>query len=125
MWTMIKSEKLGLDEGKRKILNSKINVKAENEKDKTSNAEVASTIGYVCGFLIYFILLIYGGQVMMGVMEEKTNRIAEVMISSIRPFQLMLGKIVGISLVALTQFVLWIIFVFIIYNVSTSAVKGD
>ena len=64
-------------------------------------------------FLIYFILLVYGSQVMMGVMEEKTNRIAEVIVSSVRPFQLMLGKIIGIGLVALTQFFLWVAFIFI------------
>ena len=125
VWTKIKSEKLGLDESKRNILDKKINLHAENVKDKNSNAQVASTIGYVCGFLIYFILLIYGAQVMMGVMEEKTNRIAEVMISSIRPFQLMLGKIIGISMVALTQFILWIAFIFIIYNVTASASNSD
>jgi len=55
---------------------------------------------------------------MMGVMEEKTNRIAEVIISSVKPFQLMLGKIIGIGLVALTQFLLWIAFIFIIYNLT-------
>ena len=55
---------------------------------------------------------------MMGVMEEKTNRIAEVIVSSVRPFQLMLGKIIGIGMVALTQFLLWIAFMFIIYNVT-------
>lgn len=119
VWSKIKSEKLGIDERKRAILGiTNINVKEENTKDKNANAAVASTIGYVCGFLIYFILIIYGSQVMMGVMEEKTSRIAEVIISSIRPFQLMLGKIIGISLVALTQFILWIAFVFIIYNVA-------
>jgi ABC-2 type transport system permease protein len=124
-WARIKSEKLGIDESKRSILNSKLKLRAENEKDKSANAEIASGIGYVCGFLIYFILLIYGGQVMMGVMEEKTSRIAEVMISSIRPFQLMLGKIIGISMVALTQFILWIVFVFVLYNVTASAGKSD
>ena len=125
VWSKIKSEKLGLDENKRNILDKKISLHAENETGKNSNAQVASTIGYVCGFLIYFILLIYGAQVMMGVMEEKTNRIAEVMVSSIRPFQLMLGKIVGISMVALTQFILWIAFIFIIYNVTASASNSD
>ena len=104
---------------------STISVRAVNEKDVNSNAEIASAIGYLCGFLIYFILLIYGSQVMMGVMEEKTNRIAEVMVSSIRPFQLMLGKIVGISLVALTQFFLWILFIFIIYNITSASGTGD
>ncbi|MCW3074528.1 MAG: transporter permease [Flaviaesturariibacter sp.] len=121
IWDKVKSNKLGIDDTKKAIMdNSRINLTGENEKDKTANAAVASGIGYLCGFLIYFILLIYGSQVMMGVMEEKTNRIAEVMVSSIRPFQLMLGKIVGISMVALTQFFLWILFIFIIYNVTKS-----
>jgi ABC-2 type transport system permease protein len=122
IWTEIKNEKLGIDEEKKVILNnSKIVIKATNLKDKKANAAISSTIGYVCGFLIYFILLLYGSQVMMGVMEEKTNRIAEVIVSSVRPFQLMLGKIIGISLVALTQFFLWIAFIFLIYNVTRAS----
>ena len=126
IWTQIKSQKLGIDPNQRAIMdNSRITVRAVNEKDKNSNAQIASTIGYLCGFLIYFILLIYGSQVMMGVMEEKTNRIAEVMVSSIRPFQLMLGKIVGISMVALTQFFLWILFIFIIYNITSASGSAD
>ena len=76
------------------------------------------------GLLIYLILLIYGSQVMMGVMEEKTNRIAEVIVSSVKPFQMMLGKILGIGLVALTQFFLWIAFVVIIYNVGKVSGAG-
>jgi ABC-2 type transport system permease protein len=119
LWRNIVSEKLGIDESKRNILaSSRIGVKEVNEKNKNADAGVASGIGYLCGFLIYFILLIYGSQVMMGVMEEKTSRIAEVIVSSVKPFQLMLGKIIGISLVALTQFLLWILFVVIIYNVT-------
>lgn len=121
-WNKIKYEKLGIDEEKTKKLKSgNINLVAKNINDETADARVASTIGYVCGFLIYFILLIYGAQVMMGVMEEKTNRIAEVMVSSVKPFQLMLGKIIGISLVALTQFILWIVFVFVIYNITKAS----
>ena len=57
----------------------------------------------------------------MGVMEEKTNRIAEVLVSSVRPFQMMMGKIIGIGLVALTQFLLWIGFVFAVYNISKAS----
>ena len=122
IWSKIKSEKLGIDENKRQILNqSKITIDAKNVNDEKSNAKIASGIGYACGFLIYFIMLIYGSQVMMGVMEEKTNRIAEVVVSSIRPFQLMLGKIIGIGLVALTQFALWIAFIFVIYNVTKAS----
>ena len=62
---------------------------------------------------------------MMGVMEEKTNRIAEVIISSVKPFQLMLGKIIGIGLVALTQFFLWVIFVFVIYNLTKATSNSN
>ncbi len=119
----IKYEKLGIDETQRKALSSQLTIKPQNVNDEKANSGVATTIGMVSGFLIYFILLIYGSQVMMGVMEEKTNRIAEVMVSSVKPFQLMLGKIIGIGLVAFTQFVLWIAFIFIIYN-ATKATGG-
>lgn len=122
IWNEIKYEELGIDSIKKETLNdSRLAVKAENLKDKGADGTNAMIIGYVAGFLIYFILLIYGSQVMMGVMEEKTNRIAEVMVSSVRPFQLMLGKIIGIALVALTQFLLWIAFVFIVYNLTRTA----
>jgi ABC-2 type transport system permease protein len=121
-WNKIKYQQLGIDESKTKKLNSgNINIRERNVNDEKADARVASGIAYACGFLIYFILLIYGSQVMMGVMEEKTNRIAEVMVSSVRPFQLMLGKIIGISLVALTQFILWIAFIFVIYNVTKAS----
>lgn len=119
IWDEIKNEKLGIDSSKRQILTeSRLGLHSLNIKDKKANAETATGIGYACGFLIYFILLIYGSQVMMGVMEEKTNRIAEVIVSSVKPFQMMLGKILGIGLVALTQFLLWISFVFIVYNIG-------
>jgi ABC-type Na+ efflux pump, permease component len=130
IWSEIKNDRLGIDDEKRTILNtSTVNLRAINIHDTSANSTVASTIGYVAGFLIYFILLVYGSQVMMGVMEEKTNRIAEVIVSSVKPFQLMLGKIVGIGLVALTQFFLWVVFIFVIYNVTqasgnTSAMSG-
>ncbi|GAB3425488.1 ABC transporter permease [Niabella aquatica] len=126
IWNDIKYEELGIDIEKRETLaDSHLNVSAENMQDKNADGTNAMIIGYAAGFLVYFILLIYGSQVMMGVMEEKTNRIAEVMVSSVKPFQLMLGKIVGIALVALTQFLLWIAFVFIIYNVSKAAVDAN
>ena len=122
IWNEVKNEKLGIDENKKNILNnSTVTVRSVNVNDETANSSVASTIGYVAGFLIYFILLVYGSQVMMGVMEEKTNRIAEVIVSSVKPFQLMLGKIIGIGLVALTQFFLWVAFIFIIYNVTQAS----
>ena len=122
IWDKIKNEKLGIDSLKKEILaNSKLNIVAINNKDKSANADTAKVIGYVCGFLMYFILLLYGSQVMMGVTEEKTSRIAEVVVSSVKPFQLMVGKIVGIGMVALTQFLIWIACIFIIYNVGKAS----
>jgi len=79
------------------------------EGEKDSNAGAAYGIGIACAILIYMSLFIYGAQVMRGVIEEKTSRIVEVIISSVRPFQLMMGKIIGIGLVGLTQFLLWVI----------------
>ncbi len=73
-------------------------------------------IGYAAGFLIYFFIFFFGAQVMRGVVEEKTNRIIEVIITSVRPFQLMMGKISGIALVALTQFIAWVILTVGIYQ---------
>ena len=66
-------------------------------------------LGILCAFLIYLSLFIYGTQVMRGVIEEKVSRIVEVIISSVKPFQLMLGKIIGVGMVGLTQFILWIV----------------
>ncbi len=126
IWDEIKNEKLGISDSTRKKLEeSRVSVEPRNLRDATANSRVAGTIGTVAGFLIYFILLIYGSQVMMGVMEEKTNRIAEVIVSSVKPFQLMLGKIIGIGLVALTQFFLWIAFIFIVYNVTKASGNGN
>jgi ABC-2 type transport system permease protein len=80
--------------------------------DDDSKAGVSYIVGYISGFLIYIILFIYGSMVMRGVMEEKVSRIAEVIISSVKPFQLMMGKITGIGAVGLVQFIIWIVLVF-------------
>jgi ABC-2 type transport system permease protein len=122
-WGKIKRDSLGLDAAKETVLSKTVELKVNNEKNKNANAAIASTIGYVCGFLMYFILLLYGSQVMMGVTEEKTSRIAEVVISSVKPFQLMIGKIIGIGMVALTQFMIWIACIFIIYNITKTTVS--
>lgn len=82
-------------------------VSGEKESSK-AKAGLAYIVGYAAGFLIYIILFIYGTMVMRGVMEEKTNRIAEVIVSSVKPFQLMMGKILGIGAVGLVQFIIWI-----------------
>lgn len=80
--------------------------------EQQGNANVASVVGYVGAFLIYTFIFLYGAQVMRGVMEEKSNRIVEIVISSVRPFQLMMGKIIGVASVGLTQFLLWIALTF-------------
>jgi ABC-2 type transport system permease protein len=126
IWNDIKNDSLQIDSEKQKILAaSRLGLSARNIKDERANVKIAEGIGYVSGFLIYFILLIYGSQVMMGVMEEKTNRIAEVLVSSVKPFQMMLGKILGIGLVALTQFFLWILFVLVVYNIGKATGGTD
>lgn len=86
----------------------------QGEEIKKGNSGIAYGVGYAASFLIYITLFIYGSMVMRGVMEEKTNRIAEVVVSSVKPFQLMMGKILGIGAVGLTQFVLWIILMFLL-----------
>lgn len=91
----------------------------KGEEIKEDNKMLALAIGYASGFIIYIVLFIYGTAVMRGVMEEKTNRIAEVMVSSVKPFQLMLGKIIGIAAVGLTQLFLWIILVFVLSSLSS------
>lgn len=83
----------------------------EGKNDSDIKAGISYGVGFGSGFLIYIILFIYGTMVMRGVMEEKTNRIAEVIISSVKPFQLMMGKITGIGLVGLVQFLIWIVLV--------------
>lgn len=122
IWRRLLNDSLQLDVNKQSILaQSKIGLVTKNISDQLANSATAEGIGYIAGFLVYFILIIYGSQVMMGVMEEKTNRIAEVIVSSVRPFQMMLGKIVGIGAVALTQFLIWIIFVFVVYNIGAKS----
>lgn len=92
---------------------------------KKEHSAIAYGVGSGGGFLIYITLLIYGSMVMRGVMEEKTSRIAEVIVSSVRPFQLMIGKVVGIGAVGLTQFFLWLILLLIFAGVMTALIPHD
>ncbi len=107
-----------LESAKINIGSETINLKEGGEKKSSSAA--ATIIGFVCAFLIYMSVFIYGAQVMRGVMEEKTSRIVEVIISSVKPFQLMIGKIVGVGLVGLTQFTLWILLTLGIFSIGGS-----
>jgi ABC-2 type transport system permease protein len=106
---------VGIPDLEKKLAATKTDINVETiklgEEGKAvkSSTEIAMAIGYIAGFLIYFFVLMYGMMVMRGVMEEKTNRIVEVIISSVKPFQLLFGKIVGIGLVGLTQIAIWVI----------------
>lgn len=84
-----------------------------------SDATVNYALGFIAGILIYLFIFIYGNQIMQGVIEEKSTRIVEILVSSLRPFQLMMGKIVGIGAVGLTQFLIW---VFLVGMLSTIVV---
>lgn len=84
----------------------------------SSSTEASIGIGFMTGILIYMFIFMYGTMVMRGVIEEKTNRIVEIIISSVKPFQLMIGKIMGVALVGLTQFLLWIVLTICISSVA-------
>ena len=90
----------------------------EDGNTTKSKAEASMGIGFICGILIYIFIFMYGTMVMRGVIEEKTSRIVEVIISSVKPFQLMMGKIIGVALVGLTQFLLWIFLTIAITSVA-------
>ena len=81
---------------------------SEDGRGQKSKTELSMAIGFISGLLIYIFIFMYGTMVMRSIIEEKTNRIVEVIISSVKPFKLMMGKIIGVSLIGLTQFILWI-----------------
>lgn len=95
-------------------------ITSETGKEETSSAGASTIIAFVAGILMFMFIMLYGVQVMRGVIEEKTSRIIEVIISSVKPFQLMMGKIIGIALVGLTQFILWIVLTFTITTIATT-----
>ncbi len=97
----------------------------EDGIEKKSNTEVEVGLAAFAGIMIYFFIFMFGVQVLKGVMEEKSNRIVEVIISSVKPFQLMLGKIVGVAFVGLTQFILWIILTLIFVGIFQSGLFTD
>ena len=97
----------------------------ETGKDKKTNRGLYMGIGLVAAIMIYIFIFMYGVQVMRGVMEEKTSRIVEVILSSVKPFQLMMGKIVGVALVGLTQFLLWVILSTTLYTVAVATFLKD
>ena len=118
MEDLIKEEKMrtfniqNLDEMLKQVKSS-VNLNTikldENGMEKETNTVVIMGIAYIFGFLMYLFIFLFGSQVMRGVIEEKSNRVVEVIISSVKPIQLMMGKIIGVAAVGLLQFTIWIL----------------
>ncbi|PWK24440.1 ABC-2 type transport system permease protein [Arcicella aurantiaca] len=124
----IKLEKANIDlkvlEDNKVSVNAETYTLQEDGKEQSSNSIGAMILAGVFGMILYISALLYGSQVMNGVIEEKSNRIIEVMISSVRPFQLMMGKIIGVGLVGITQFLLWGILTFTASTATTKLMSG-
>lgn len=110
---------------KTRITLTNVRLKDGEEKESSSGvAQVLSFMAMAVGFVIFFLVMTYGSIVMRGVVEEKSNRIVEVIISSIKPYQLMLGKILGIALVGITQIVLWGLMLGVAYIIAVPFLAG-
>ncbi len=113
----IKLKQYNVDQATLDALETNIDL-IQITKDKSTGEEKSSSsgmiyiVGFVLGILIYMFVLIYGIQIMQGVIDEKTSKVVEVIVSSVKPFQLMLGKITGIASVGLLQFIIWIVLSF-------------
>src|SRR5436190_2383007 len=115
----------GIDEKKLNAIKTDVEIRTRDLENKVTSTPLTTVLGIGGGILIYLFIFIYGAMVMRGVLEEKTSRIVEVIISSIKPFQLMMGKIVGVALVGLTQFLLWVVLTIVIYSgVASYAMNG-
>lgn len=122
-------EREGIDLAKVDAAHIPVNIVTEKQSEsgvaERTNTGINMAVGFGAGILIYLFIFLYGIQVMRGVIEEKTSRIVEVIISSVKPFQLMMGKIVGIAMVALTQFVLWIVLTTILAGIGQATILKD
>lgn len=126
------TNELQIPQLEEKIAATKTHIKLTNvrlkdgeEKKSSSNAaQLLSILAMGVGFIIFFLVMTYGSIVMRGVVEEKSNRIVEVIISSVKPFQLMIGKITGIALVGITQIVMWIIIMGILFTIGMPFIMG-
>jgi ABC-2 type transport system permease protein len=119
----------GIDQNKLIATKTKISSSSaklsENGIEERSSVELNTGLGFAGGMLIYVFIFLFGTQVMRGVMEEKINRVVEVIVSSVRPFQLMMGKIIGIALVGLTQFLVWILLIVVLASVGTKIITDN
>ncbi|MEL6123396.1 MAG: ABC transporter permease, partial [Bacteroidota bacterium] len=118
---------LGIDQDKVALLRTDVDVNQETVIDKDKDVSADSTLiggllGGVIAYIMFFLILLYGGQVMKSVMEEKINRIVEVLISSVKPFELMMGKIIGVGAVGITQLLLWAILIGVAFTVGAGLI---
>ena len=108
----IKLDQSGLDPEVLESLKARVDLDtfnlSESGEAKESNSGLSLAVGYLFGFLIYMFIFVYGSQIMQSVLDEKTSRIVEVIVSSVRPFQLMMGKVLGVGSVGFTQLLIWI-----------------
>ncbi len=119
-------QEVGLDLDK--INKSKISINLyqesfEGEETTKMDGIIKLVFGMILGMLLYIFIFAYGSMIMMSVIEEKTSRIVEIMISSVKPFQLMMGKILGTSLAGLTQFLVWTILI-VMFSYLLTAIFG-
>jgi ABC-2 type transport system permease protein len=108
----LKMQSLHINQKFLDSLRSEVHIKtiiSKGGQEESSNSIVFSGVGTICGILMYMFIFIYGAQIMQGVIEEKMSKVVEVIISSVRPFQLMMGKILGLATVGLLQFLIWIL----------------
>jgi ABC-2 type transport system permease protein len=120
----LKLEQFNIDKAVLKSLKTNVNLNSinlsETGEEKESNIGILYGLGFALGLLIYMFVLIYGMQIMLGVIEEKTSKIVEVILSSVKPFQLMMGKILGIAAVGLLQFSIWVILITVLSSATLS-----
>ncbi len=112
----LKLSHAGIDEEVLRSIETPINIQTIRIKDDgeliTDYPEISMGLGFISGLLIYIFIFLFGSQVLRGVLEEKTSRIVEIIVSSVKPFQLMMGKVIGVGLVGLTQFLIWMVLTF-------------
>ncbi len=113
-----------IDEKKLQLIKTDVDIQTRDLENKETSTPLTTGLGFGAGLLIYLFIFIYGAIVMRGVLEEKTSRIVEVIISSVKPFQLMMGKIIGVALVGLTQFLLWVVLSTSVFYVLTSSLMS-
>ena len=124
----LKMQKFNIDQRLLDSLKTDVSIQTVNLSDgqeKNSDSSVLFGVGMACGILMYMFIFIYGAQIMQGIIEEKTSKVVEVIVSSVRPFQLMMGKIIGLASVGLLQFLIWIILVTTLSSVVLGAFGLD